>query len=468
MVRAEPTKRFFVEMLTRDIALDHAIMDLIDNCVDGIVRRNARNPPASADKPYLGYTVRIAATRTRFEIRDNCGGIPRKIARTSAFMLGRHDSSIDAHIPTVGMYGIGMKRAIFKLGMHCEVASAPQNESPYVVTISPEWLAEDGNWELPMVEDKGRRLGQATGTAILVSQLHDTVSRQLDATQSQFLGDLRKDISSFYSLIIQKGLNIDLNGERIAPVNLELLSPSKITATGISPYVFEGRVKEVDIQVVVGFYRPLATERELNNELRSPRSKDEAGWTVVCNDRVVLHRDKSYVTGWGRANVPRYHNQFIAISGVVSFSTNVPLNLPLNTTKRGLDYSSELYQTVLELMQEGLQKFTSFTNKWKTREAETEAAFAKLKPAPPRDIASRVPQDAWTAVRKLGGNARRFLPSLPKPPSSDRVQRISFARPRPQVVQLSRHFFEHDDATPSEVGQRCFDAVYEEVARGGK
>lgn len=36
-VDAAPVKSFFVEMLTRDIALDDAILDLLDNCVDGIV-----------------------------------------------------------------------------------------------------------------------------------------------------------------------------------------------------------------------------------------------------------------------------------------------------------------------------------------------------------------------------------------------------------------------------------------------
>ena len=33
-----PAKSFFVHMLTRDIALSDAILDLLDNCVDGILR----------------------------------------------------------------------------------------------------------------------------------------------------------------------------------------------------------------------------------------------------------------------------------------------------------------------------------------------------------------------------------------------------------------------------------------------
>ena len=41
-VEAKPVKSFFVEMLTRDIDLVDAILDLLDNCVDGILRLRSR------------------------------------------------------------------------------------------------------------------------------------------------------------------------------------------------------------------------------------------------------------------------------------------------------------------------------------------------------------------------------------------------------------------------------------------
>ena len=38
-ISASPTKSFFVDMLTRDIYLKDAILNLLDNCIDGIQRR---------------------------------------------------------------------------------------------------------------------------------------------------------------------------------------------------------------------------------------------------------------------------------------------------------------------------------------------------------------------------------------------------------------------------------------------
>ena len=42
-IDASPVKRFFVEMLTRDIQIEDAILDLLDNCVDGILRSNLQS-----------------------------------------------------------------------------------------------------------------------------------------------------------------------------------------------------------------------------------------------------------------------------------------------------------------------------------------------------------------------------------------------------------------------------------------
>ena len=46
-VDARPVKSFFVDMLTRDIELVDAILDLLDNCVDGILRQKKNSSGAT-------------------------------------------------------------------------------------------------------------------------------------------------------------------------------------------------------------------------------------------------------------------------------------------------------------------------------------------------------------------------------------------------------------------------------------
>lgn len=63
-INARPTKEFFIHMLTRDIATDRAILDLIDNSIDAGNSNSIENP-----------SIAIVANRDVFSIHDNCGGL---------------------------------------------------------------------------------------------------------------------------------------------------------------------------------------------------------------------------------------------------------------------------------------------------------------------------------------------------------------------------------------------------------
>jgi hypothetical protein len=478
-VHAGPTKQFFVRMLTRDIELEDAILDLLDNCVDGILRRIHFEGKAKSKKakPYQGYRATIEATPDHFEIVDNCGGIDRQIAKDSAFMLGRPDER-DLHIETVGMYGIGMKRAIFKMGRSASVVSDPVGETPYRVDITRKWMEEDNAWELELIDiDEGLPYGN--GTKIRIEDLNEHIGHQFDDTRSNFLkeGQLPTRISQLFALIIEKGFSIELNGKPISPLDMRILSPkqaldesSEDAPQEIRPYVFRGVIDGVRVDLVVGFYRQLATEIEIEDDLNAeagvrPRKKDEAGWTVICNDRVVLHGDKSALTGWGTESVPSFHNQFISISGVVSFRSNEAMKLPLTTTKRGLDVSSNVFLLVRDKMREGLRIFTGFTYRWKGKIEDSRTHFKNLVPMKPAEIIERIPDESMTVVRKLSGRgeAKSFAPTLPAPPDEGKTVRISFVKSKKDVARIARKALDNPDAQPGEIGEYCFDRVLEDL-----
>ena len=117
-IDAMPTKAFFVDMLVKDIALERAVLDLVDNCIDGAKRLRPQSDP-----DFSGLTVTIRMTDQRFEITDNCGGFDSDMAATYAFRFGRPR---DAHNTdfSAGQFGVGMKRALFKFGRYFEVHSS--------------------------------------------------------------------------------------------------------------------------------------------------------------------------------------------------------------------------------------------------------------------------------------------------------------------------------------------------------
>ncbi|PQO35879.1 ATP-binding protein [Bremerella cremea] len=485
-INAGPTKRFFVEMLTRDIALVDAILDLLDNCVDGVIRDLKRKgiDPLDSQKPYEGYKANITANQSKFEITDNCGGIPEIIAEKSAFMLGRPDLQRDSELQTVGMYGIGMKRAMFKMGKHSVVISDPVDESPYKVEIPPEWLDDDYPNEAPdpikeydpwkLVLRQIRKGLKEHGTQITVKKLNEGVARQFKVG-STFLDDLASEISKHYAIIIDKGFQVTLNGILIEPAPLTLLVPNEIGAEDapkIEPYIFMGTIEGVSVELAVGFYRPLVTEDELDDEAKVKKSREYAGWTVVCNDRVVLYNDKTYRTGWDTKGVtPGYHNQFISISGVVFFKSNDSMKLPLNTTKRGLDMDSSIYHVVIEYMREGLKKFTSFTNAWKRHEEETSKEFRTLSSRRITDVSSKLKAGSLKKIPRIKspvGSAQRYSPELPRPITRDRQLRICFEADRLDIETVAEFLFQDSTFERARVGERCFKLCLEKAEAAQK
>ena len=138
-ITAEPTKRFFVEMFTKDIALEQAVLDLVDNSVDG-----ARRSPKDGALPLDGYAVQITLSKETFRIDDNCGGFDKNTARDYAFRFGRDFETPEVQAQrtsgAIGQFGVGMKRALFKFGQRFKVYSATTDQS-WGIDVNVE------NWE---------------------------------------------------------------------------------------------------------------------------------------------------------------------------------------------------------------------------------------------------------------------------------------------------------------------------------
>jgi len=451
-----PTKPFFVRMLVRDIELGDAVLDLLDNCIDGVVSTNLRRPPHDRKLPYKGFRAAITMSPDRFEIQDNCGGIPRGVAIKSAFRLGRLPEDIQ-NIPTVGLYGIGMKRAIFKIAENAYVESRHGN-SNFKVNFTKAWLDDDSDWYLPLKKGKLKR----DGTAVVVDKLKPEIAEKF-ARESNFIDDFKKFVAGHYALIIQKGFEVKVNGEHIEPTPFRVLTAEKTAqfsdGSGLAPYYFRGNVDDVEIELFAGLYRTLPDESELEEEQSSRGSSDDAGWTVACNDRVVVNRDKSRISGWGDGGVPRYHGQFIAISGLVLLSSDKPEKLPLTTTKRGLEASTNIYLVVREQMQLATKYFTRFTNRWKGKVNELEAIYQHSAPRTVDQLRSMLKTVEFSKVNKIPG-AERFEPSLPQPKREDKGQRITFFRPRDKADKLGRALFGDDNWDYELIGGTCFDALY--------
>jgi len=455
-----PTKRFFVEMFTRDIDLEDAVLDLLDNCVDGALRMKGYHP--DDEQPYDGYQASLEFSKDIFRITDNCGGIPESLIE-SAFRLGRpFGDKIDANLPTVGMYGIGMKRAIFKIRRECTIETRT-DKSGFRIMIPEGWFYKEDDWKLPIeripVEAKN------IGTQITVRKLLPSVAHSFGSS-SGFSEEFGPKVSQIYSVLMEKGFSVAVNKKNVAPTPITFKTSDFAAISeehgGIAPYLFEGKVGGVDVELACGFYTPFSED---SDDEATAFKIDEAGWTVICNDRVVLHKDKTILTGWGDGT-PNYHPQFRQIAGVVIFSSKDPKLLPLTTTKRGIEASSEVYLRVRQKMRDGLKKFTGFTNKLKSLSLKDRAEiFDKTETVNLKELRVRkvgIPPAKWAKDHKVEG--RTYDAPLPKISESD-MRAIRFFRPITEVRRVSRFLFDDPDKPPSEVGAACFDRTLKDTRK---
>lgn len=441
-----PTKRFFVSMLPRDIALKDAILDLVDNSIDGATRQI---PRAQLRKPnaYLGYQASLTINGKSFDISDNCGGIPKdRIA--DAFLLGR--PKLDKKVPTIGMYGIGLKRAIFKIGEEAMVESYA-SDGAFSVAYDRDWLSpENETWDLPVEPIQNKK---AKGVTVVIPSLRKEIAREFE--NPAFLNDLKLSLAAHFGYLMQKGFSIRVNGETLHPHTLKLYTSEFARKDAVRPYDFESEDEGVHVRVTVGFYRPLARIEDVDEAAERSDESEDAGISVICNDRLVLINDKTRKTGWGDGGVPAYHPQFRGIAGFIMFSTDRPEKLPISTTKRDLDVGEEIYLHARQYCMEGLRECVNFTNRWKGMEDEASAHFHRSER---RDVRNeiRLAADHGNAVR---GNpkAKKLSASLPVPETRNPMRRISFTRKDSAIVAVSSYLFNESGLAPSLVGQECFD-----------
>lgn len=462
IAQASPTKQFFVSMLTRDISLADAILDLLDNCLDGALRL-----ANGGDVDYAKHFVKIEIAGDHFSIADNCGGIPREVAKNYAFKMGRElDDARDSDSETIGMYGVGMKRAIFKMGRNALVRTR-YGDDTFEVPITSQWL-EARNWDpLPINEptEVNEQLAEA-GTTIYVNDLYEGVSRHF--ANEAFENEVRTAISEHFAVFIQWGLKVELNDKPVESVRVEVLVSTDEDCP--APYIYQKTIDGVLVSITVG----LNTGKSLGDDdddtgFERDRSSATAGWTVLCNDRAVIVGDKSRLTGWGDG-IPLYHQQFAIITGIIEFRSKQANKLPVTTTKRALDTSSNVWLESLVKMKEGMRIWITYTNQWKNHPRADQSSHWES--AKPMSLSRTIEVVAARSATRKINDAIEFNPRkaqvLPEPeekkPSS---RRIVFSRPAEEVRLVSKMLFDDSDEKPGIVGDKCFEMQLTKAKKQG-
>ena len=423
--KAAPTKAFFISVLVRDLKIKDAIIELVDNAIDA-----SRTLTKAA---FQKIVVEVSFGSRNFCIKDNSAGISIETARDYAFRFGRA-SGAPKTPGSVGEFGVGMKRALFKLGRHFIVESRTK-EDWFKITVDVDaWekLNEEDPkaWSFKFDFAKRNPTPTETGTTITVTKLYSYALE--DFATGNFGSRLSLDLKEKHAQALASGLQIEVNGSGIIAEHATLQA-----AAGLAPIFHEKTLtvdgKKVQVRLLAGVGEPKLTD---------------AGWYII------ERADKTQKTGWDSelegSKTPRPHWQFRRFRGFVFFDSKASDVLPWNTTKTSLDVEAPAYRRVLNDMTTALHEVIEFLNA-----VDEEGADGPLE---------TMIKDARAVQLEQVEPNRNFRWSKSGAAPKDKQAVISYRRPATLVGEVRERL---GATTNREVGEKTFEFYVESEGLDG-
>ena len=430
LAEASPEKRLFISLLTRDISMVSAFLDLIDNSVNA-----ALEPLANRLETADGYAdiledetvqprtdIRLTLSDKKVIIADNAPGIRLSTAQQHVFKFGRSEEE-ESESDRLSVYGLGLKRAFFKLGNRIKIESDHMEGGFELDLDVAKWAKNAGlPWQFELTPREPVE-AERCGTKIEVWRLHEEAKMRLG--DGVFEGHLKDAIGKTYSYYLSKFVRILVNQKVVEGISLRVgknNSTDRFERNGVTCTITAG----------------LGTPE--GGKYRDGGS----GWFVLCNGRTVISADKSSMTGWNNNGLPIFQPKHRPFLGTVYFVSKYSERLPWDTTKSGINEDSEIWQQAKRLMVVVGRSVTSFLDARYTDEG-TEIAQKELEKATKERVDAMKASTAERKEFKVPKKPPKKIMKIQYDAKIDHVESIAkyLARPGMSGSDVGRHTFHY-------------------------
>jgi len=231
--------------------------------------------------------------------------------------MGRSADKID-DLPTVGIYGIGMKRAIFKIGKSASVITR-NNNTLYKVTIPLNWASSEDTWDFSIEEMENKEELQGGGTRVEIENINEGIAENWNTEDklNTFIDRLIKSIQESYSFIIQKGFHIEINKRPVSSLPLQLLMADIDKGEGIKPFLYKQTFGDVSVSLAVGFYAPPPSPEDIDDEKElRPIINVEPSYRSVYTalEHIAQHPEEVTMRRQQSVDYVRKHHNYVHIA----------------------------------------------------------------------------------------------------------------------------------------------------------
>lgn len=346
-----PSKRIFYSIIV-DYDLNRAICELIDNALDQWVK--------GGKDSQLAVSIDFRLGQQTARITDNAGGVEESDLE---ILVGPGLTSNEPEEHTIGIFGVGTKRAVVALAEDVEIRSRHRDGPTRLIEFDKTWL-QDESWKLPLYATDEIPAGT---TQIDLSRLRFKIDED-------HISLLKAHLGATYAMFL-KGNRVELkvNDDPIKPVQFENWAyPPKY-----EPQEFSGNLpidgKKIAVKVLAG----LAGES-------SPAS-GEYGVYFYCNKRLVGRALKSHQVGFakGLAGVP--HPKVSLVRVIVTLEGEAQL-MPWNSTKSGINYEHAVFLSMHDWLVGIVKEYAVLSRGWQGSWPDkvfkyTEGSISKVKVA---------------------------------------------------------------------------------------
>ncbi|WOE74653.1 ATP-binding protein [Alterisphingorhabdus coralli] len=348
-VQFAPAPSYLFDYMTADIETAECVFDLIDNSIDA-ARSAIKVEESDVPSDYSGCKIELSLSSKSIIVEDNCSGMSEDNFSKRAFRAGFKSH----HSFGIGHFGVGLKRAILKLGSSCQITTDDGN-ALLTLKFTRSDLDKANDLKLPATK---RASTSTKFTKIEVQDVSADTKRDIDSIR--WKETLVENIGRRYGLFIRKGLEIKVDGKQVGA-----FAPQPVENDYIPLHSESFRAHGVDVEIVAGVhekYRFGKTAKgtigaDPNNLKVHKAIAADYGWYVVCNDRVIVLHDQGYKTGW----TTNWHNEYSGFVGWLHFRSEDPSLLPWNTRKSDIRENSEIYSEILIKLQTIAQGYRNKT-----------------------------------------------------------------------------------------------------------
>ncbi len=309
-VDAVPSKRLYLSIIA-DYGLNLAVSELIDNALD-IWDKNGRQGD-------LIVKVSLDTIQQNIEIIDNAGGVQKDVLKV---LVGPGQTGNSPLSESIGIFGVGTKRAVVALAQDIAIATRYQKQPTYQIEFDDKWLNTE-DWELPFYQVDNIEEGT---TEIHLQRLRTHIS-------DNDIDMLRDHLGAVYARFLNDPcVNISVNSQKVTPRLFE----NWAYPPGFQPRRYKGKLDslggegEVRVDVLAGLSK------------ESSPATGEYGVYFYCNDRLVARAVKDYEVGFAKGLAGLPHPSASLARVIVSLNGPAQL-MPWNSSKSGINYNSQTF-----------------------------------------------------------------------------------------------------------------------------